>query len=167
MKISPAMIFCLMTLQPLAAQTGTPPPVNLHGLEEVFITTSDSGETARGRILELGPATLTLLVGTEQREVPLDHILKIEAPRDSVRNGAIIGAAVMGGWCAIICRQGLDGPGATTQVVLANTVFGALLGAGVDALHAGRTTVYRKPPMANRTAGATGARLMLSSGFRF
>src|SRR3954471_14724080 len=83
-------------------------PAKGHG-EEVIVTQSPSGAELRGRLLELTPESLTILVDGRRMDVPIDRVLRIETMRDSLKNGALIGAAVLGGWCAIVCGQGLDG----------------------------------------------------------
>ena len=52
--------------------------------------------------------------------------------KDSLKNGAIIGAIVMGTWCAIICGQGLDRTSQLPLAVAAGAGIGALMGAGID-----------------------------------
>lgn len=53
--------------------------------------------------------------------------------RDSLRNGAIIGAIVLGTGCAFICGQGVDTNGQHAGAVAMSAGFGALMGAAVDA----------------------------------
>jgi hypothetical protein len=45
-----------------------------------------------------------------------------------------------------------------------NGALGALIGTGVDALHKGRTTIYRPAPVASAPAGR---RAMVSFAFQF
>lgn len=54
--------------------------------------------------------------------------------RDSVMDGALVGAVVLGAWCAIVCGQGLDNAGQLPLAVLAAAGYGALIGAGIDAM---------------------------------
>src|SRR6476660_6298881 len=91
-----AFLAAISFASPLAAQD-TPrlraKPIYVH---------SGSAEI-RGSLLKLGPDTLTILENGSERELKLSDITRIEAPGDSVRNGAIIGAIVLGAWCALIC----------------------------------------------------------------
>jgi hypothetical protein len=52
--------------------------------------------------------------------------------KDSLKEGAIIGALVMGAWCLLICGQGLDRPSQIPLAVAASAGMGALIGAGID-----------------------------------
>jgi hypothetical protein len=120
-------------------------------------------------MLRLGPDTVTLLEDGISRQIALADITRIEAPGDSVKNGAIIGAIVLGAWCAIICPQGLDGYDSSqlAPVLLVNVGLGALVGAGVDGLHVGRTAIYQRNGTAANRRAAGGVKAGLSIGFRF
>ena len=111
--------------------------------EEVIVTQSASGVELRGRLVELSPTTLALLVNGQRVDVPIGDVLRIDIRGDSLKNGAIIGAAVMGGLTGLACAELGDAPSCATAVVF-NTGLGALAGMGVDALHKGRTPIYVK-----------------------
>lgn len=66
-------------------------------------------------------------VASQTQPKPRDH------DKDSLRNGAIIGAIVLGTWCLIVCGQGLDSSDQLAGVVALNAGLGALIGAGIDA----------------------------------
>lgn len=53
--------------------------------------------------------------------------------KDSLKNGAVIGAVVLGTWCLIVCGQGLDSSGQLPAAVAVNAGLGALIGATIDA----------------------------------
>ncbi len=128
----------------------------------VHILEDDAGEIS-GRLIDFSGSWLTLIVEGEQRQLELSRIQRIDVRGDSVKNGAVIGGVVLGAWCAWLCGQGLEGAGQMVPAVLANTLLGALIGAGIDGLRVGRTTIYRRP------GGAPGRdrRLGLALGFRF
>jgi hypothetical protein len=117
------------------------PPVHP---EEVIVTQSASGEQLRGYLVQLSPTTLAILVDGKRVEVPIENVLRIEGRNDSVKDGAAYGAAIGGGLVALTCAQALE-----LRYCVPAAVFyaglGALAGAGVDALHKGRTTIYSKP----------------------
>jgi hypothetical protein len=138
------LLACAIAMLTVAATAAAPQRPAAAG-EEVIVTHAGSGEELRGRLLEFSQTTLAMLVHGRRVEVPLEQIVRIDGTRDSVKNGAIIGAVAMGGWCAVVCGQGLDDSGQLTAAVLLNSGFGALIGAGIDALHKGRTPIYVKP----------------------
>jgi len=109
--------------------------------EEIIVRT-DSGGEIRGRLVNLSPETLSILAAGGRVEVPFDRVQRIDATRDSLVNGAVIGGLSLGLWCAVVCGQGLDGNDSLPMVVVANAGLGALIGAGIDAAHKGRSPIY-------------------------
>lgn len=146
MLVCRALVLAL--LLPVAAlaqgKTAKPAPP-LRTSEEVTVTQSASGQELRGFLVELSPTTLAMLVDGKRVEVPIERVLRIEGLNDSVKNGAAIGAAVMGGLTLLGCGQSLGSSGVCVTAAILYTGIGALVGAGVDALHKGRTTIYSKP----------------------
>ena len=138
-------------------------PAAAHAQEEVIVTQSSSGTELRGRMVELSATTLAMLVDGKRVEVPLDRVLRIEGRNDSVKDGAAIGAAVGGGLTALSCGSALGRSGICVSAAIFYAGLGALAGAGVDALHKGRTTIYSKPPAMSLavTPAPKGARAQL------
>jgi hypothetical protein len=95
--------------------------------------------------MELAADTVRVLVDGQLREFRLEHVRWIDREGDSLKNGAIIGAVIMGTWCALVCGQGLNDGSMLTPAVAANTAFGALIGVALDAMNRGRTNLYRNP----------------------
>lgn len=128
----------------LAAAGQQAPRAVAHAGEEVIVTQSGSGEELRGHLVELSSTSMAILVDGRRVEIPIDNVLRIDARTDSLANGAIIGAAVMGGLAGLACAsfEGEAGPCVTGIII--NTGFGALIGAGIDALHKGRSPIYVK-----------------------
>lgn len=158
-------ILAILLASPLlaqSAQTGTRRTVSPVYVRDV------NGEEMRGQLLRLGPDTLSLLHEGTVRDVRLADVARIESRGDSVKNGAIIGAAILGGWCALICPQGLDGYGGGQfgYVLAINTALGAAIGAGIDAMHVGRTAIY-EPGEIQPGRRSTGVKAFLSKRFRF
>ena len=115
--------------------------------EEVIVTQSTSGVELRGRIVELSKTDLAILVNGTRVDVPIDNVLRIDARTDSVKNGLLIGGGVFFGLAVVTCATGFaDQPEHCATGIIFNTLFGVLAGAGIDALHKGRTTIYSKPP---------------------
>jgi hypothetical protein len=125
--------------QASAGQKPAPPRAG----EEVIVTQSGSGEELRGRLVELSPTSMSMLVNGQRVDVPIENVLRIDTRNDSLKNGTIIGAAIMGGLTGLMCVEFADAPACITGLVF-NTGIGALAGAGIDALHKGRTPIYIK-----------------------
>jgi hypothetical protein len=163
-QIPSVSILAILVANPLlaqSAQTGNPRMIS-----PVYVRNINGAEI-RGQLLQLGPDTLSLLDKGTVRDVRLADVARIESRGDSVKNGAIIGAAILGGWCALICPQGLDGyRGQFAYVLAINTVLGATIGAGIDAMHVGRTTIY-EPAEIQSARRSKGVRAFLSKRFRF
>jgi len=125
----------LLCAAPVAAQ---------ETFKQVWVTQADSGEVIRGRIVELSRESMALLTPDNRRvELPIDRVLRIETRGDSLKNGAAIGAAVMGGMVLLACHESGCLPFVATDVAV-----GAVLGAGIDALNGGRTAIYIRPATA-------------------
>jgi len=117
--------------------------------KQVWVTQSSSGEVVHGRIVDLSPESLTILTADNRRvDMPLDRVLRIEARGDSLKNGAIIGALVVGTLVGLTCAEVADGSGACLTGVVLDAGMGALIGAGIDALNGGRSTLYARPAAA-------------------
>jgi hypothetical protein len=143
--LSAALGLALFLPAAALAQEGTAKPAPpLKSSEEVIVTQSASGQELRGYLLDLSPTTLAMLVNGQRVEVPLERVLRIEGRNDSVKNGAAIGAAVGGGLILLACQGEIGADFCATAAVF-YTGIGALMGAGIDALHKGRTTIYSKP----------------------
>lgn len=114
-------------------------------VQRVFVHSSASDAELQGRLLEIGPKTLAMIVNGQRVELPLENVLKIEVPGDSLKNGALIGALVGGLWCALVCGQGLDHASQLPAAIGLSAAFWAAVGAGIDAAIPGRTTIYSSP----------------------
>jgi hypothetical protein len=163
-QILPVFLLAVFMTTPALAQAV--PNVTHSSFGDVYVRST--GGEVRGQLLRLGPDTLTLLEHGISHDIRLADVTRIEARGDSVKNGAIIGAAILAGWCAIICPQGLDGYRNRDfgYILSVNTVLGALVGAGIDGMHVGRTTIYQPADM---VAGRkpSGVRAFLSKRLRF
>ena len=117
-----------------AAERKAQPPVE--------ITLKDHNRLLRARLISLAEHEVEIERNGRREVLRLDDVVKIDKARDSLANGAVIGALVLGGWCALVCGQGLDGDSSVGGVVLANAAFGAALGAGIDALRHDQSRLY-------------------------
>ena len=117
-------------------------------VDEVVVHHDDAGRV-RGRIVDLGPQGLVLIAANQRLTLSVAGVQRIDTRRDSVWDGAVIGALIGGTWCAFVCGQGLDGPGeATLAALFAAGVWGAA-GAGIDALRHNQRTLYQRQPSAS------------------
>jgi hypothetical protein len=100
-----------------------------------------------------------LLVQGEHRTLNLERVARIDTRRDSLKNGFLIGAAVLGGWCAYICGQGMPNGSELPLAIGVNAAFGGLVGMGIDAMHPHRQTLYRNANVATDRPPAAGFKL--------
>ena len=140
-RIVAAAAVLLLAASSAAAQARRVP----HEGEEVIVQPDTAGAEIRGRLIDLSSESVSILTRAGRVELPLEEIARIDTTRDSLLNGAVIGAFVAGGWCAFVCGQGLDS-GSPLPVVLANAGLGALSGAGIDSAHKGRKPIYVRSP---------------------
>ena len=150
-------IAVVLTAGSAAAQEAKP-----RDLARVFVQVADQGEEMAGHLLSLGPSGVTLLVDGVRRQVPLESVLRVQTRGDSLWNGALIGAAVGAVAFALVASEYGDAviPGA-----LLGTALYASVGASVDALIPGRTTIYRKTPRDAFRSGAPAAAISMKIRF--
>jgi hypothetical protein len=137
-----AAIVAIAVLLPQAARAQV--LVQKKPLESVYVMQAKSGEELHGRLLDIGPETLSMIVNNQRLDLPLDDILRIDRRGDSLKNGAAIGASVVAALCAVGCYLSSANAAQVTTALVMNTLLGAAIGASIDAMHSGRTTIYRK-----------------------
>jgi len=119
-------------------------------LQTIYVRDTAGTETA-GRLLRLNPDSLVVLAGGVERRFELNEVVRVQK-RDSLRNGTLIGLAVgtaMGLLAGGISDCPGSDPGGSCAGARAATVAVSMgvytaLGAGVDALVRGRTTIYER-----------------------
>ena len=120
-------------------------------LQRVRVTLAQSGREINGRLVELSGDAVRILVEGQTRELSLTDVRRIDVEKsDSLKNGAVIGAIVLGGWCALVCGQGLGTGPQLVPAVAANAAVGALIGAGIETGRRERTTIYPRPALSER-----------------
>ena len=164
MRWALVMIVAVAVAAPAAAEEPS-----VRELRRVVVRVADEGNTpagdeVEGRLIELGPETLVLLVDGRRVDVPLVRVIRIRTARDPLWNGAVIGGLIGGVWCALVCGQGLPGAGHYVPAVVLGAGFWAGVGVGIDAANTGQVTIYERPSAA---PGAGRPRAALSVGFRF
>jgi uncharacterized protein YcfJ len=130
--------------------------------QKLFVFDRD-GDEVRGRLAEVTADTVTLRVGHATRELTRDQITLIRTPsQDSVLNGAAIGAAVTGS-LTLLSFAGCNGCSGAGAFVLGGMLYGAGIGAIIDACiltprdvyRVGRTRVDVHPIVMPQARGAT------------
>lgn len=128
--------------------------------DTVFVV-DDTGTETRGKVANIGPSALRLVVNGYERDWGAAAVERLERRGDSLKNGAIAGLATGGvfGFLAIVAVSA-GGGGEAFPLVPGNgqiaVLFGAFIGlgagigAGIDALVPGRTLLYLRPR--NRTS---------------
>ena len=117
-----------------------------------------SGDELKGRLLRIDSDALVLQLDHHEERIHASQIVRVSKPGDSVKDGAIIGAvvgAVMGGLATMIADCPSNSRSCTgTRVTMGVVSIGlySLVGAGIDALHQGRTTLYEAPTRRNGVA---------------
>lgn len=116
------------------------------------------GGKVRGNLLDLSADSVTLLIQGERRTLNLNRVRHVRTRPDSLKNGFLIGAAVLGGWCAYVCGQALPDGSDLASAIGINAMFGGLVGIGIDAMNPHRRFLYRNAGLAagpTRGAGFT------------
>lgn len=149
-----ALLFACVTLQPAPAHaqptldrwTG----LDSKKLQEIYVRDTGGTETS-GRLLRLSPDSLVILAGDVERRFDANEVMRVQK-RDSLGNGTLIGLAIGAGMglmtASISDCPGTDSGGScggtrALAVAVSMGVYSAI-GAGVDALVHGRTTIYER-----------------------
>ena len=123
--------------------------IQLENLPIVFVEEKSGAET-QGRLISITPDAIRIDVAGAQRTFAPAEVVKIDRRGDSLKNGALIGAAIglVTGFIGDCPRAGTntngsDGcPGARVAYVLGGSAIWAGIGAGIDALIPGRTRLW-------------------------
>jgi hypothetical protein len=149
-------------------------------LSTVYVIDDTDQETV-GQLLRIERDAVVILVGETERSFEAQRVQRIEKQGDSLKNGVVIGA-IVGVVFGVLSAGMLDCPGENpsgscpgTRVaapVLSAGMYAAL-GAGIDALFSGRTTLYEATPRPLSTSTSpsvsprTYERATISVGFRW
>lgn len=118
----------------------------------VRVHTVSTDEVLHGVVVESTNDRLTLRVNEHRVEIPMSDVRRLELEvHDSLMNGTLIGAAVLGAICVLICGQGLDSSDDMGPVVLTNAVLGGAIGAIVDWRMNAHMIIYERPGGASQS----------------
>jgi hypothetical protein len=110
------------------------------------IVRDDAGVETSGKVLRLDPDAIVLMVGDVERRFEAARVTRIEKRGDSLRNGVIVGALVGTAFAMLGAKisdcPGSDPGGPCTGFRVATVLMTTAIGAGIDALVVGRTTLY-------------------------
>jgi hypothetical protein len=148
-----SLTFLLIVPARASAQSGSENWSGLRSsnLQTVYVLDRSGTETS-GKLLGLNPDSLVLLVDGTERRFDMATVARVQK-RDSLKNGTIVGAIVgvaMGLAAAGISDCPGDDPGGSCGGVRAATFavsagMYTAIGAGIDALIRGRSTIYAAP----------------------
>lgn len=110
------------------------------------IVRDDAGVETSGKLLRLDPDAIILVVDDVERRFEADRVTRIEKRGDSLRNGIIIGALVGTAFAMLGAKlsdcPGSDPGGPCTGFRVATVLMTTAIGAGIDKMRVGRTTLY-------------------------
>ena len=111
-----------------------------------IVVTDDQGRTLSGRMGELSPDALMLLVGRDTKKVPYDRIVSIDRPRDRLWDGALAGLVVGAGIGAVAAASDDSSWRSLSWQVLPPMFggIGAFIGVAVDAAIRRDSNLYRR-----------------------
>lgn len=173
------LLLAAVVAAPASAQTQaqTQPPaeapmIKTEGLPTVFLTDRQGAEH-RGRLIRVEPAEVVLLGPSGERTFKREEIAVIETQGDSLKNGALIGAAV-GALGGLFASGFADCPDAEDSCAGSRVAFFAVstgiytaIGVGIDALIQGRKVLYRAHPNVALAVHARPTRLAIGLNFKW
>lgn len=134
----------------------------------VTVTLKEHSRVFDARLVSLDQRNVEVDWNGRRHVFRLEEVLRIEKRPDSLVNGAVIGAAILGGWCALVCGQGQSSEGSAGGVIAGAAALGAAIGAGVDALQHDRGSLYPTASGNSATlANPRGQAFSLSFSMRF
>lgn len=148
-----ALVLLFLVAGPAVGRAGAQDfsTVQLKGMPTVYVE-DRSGREVEGRLVSLTESALTINIAGVTRTFTPAEVTKVDRRGDSLKNGALIGAAigVFTGFFGDCPRAGTtnaseDCPGARVGYVLGGAAIWAGIGAGIDALIPGRTRLWPAP----------------------
>lgn len=163
-----ALVLACLSI-PVSAQSPEPAGATMTGLFPVYVL-DRTGEETKGKLVSLTGSAVVLQMDSATRTFNLTDVVRIYRQGDSLKNGAIIGAA-FGGAMGILTGGLADCPDAKnrshcpgTHVAMAflSTGLWSAIGVAIDALIPGRTLIWRALPQSSRPSSGSGLTLAVS-----
>ena len=144
---------------PAAAQPADFAGIDVKGAPRVIVT-DRSGQETSGRLVGWTASSVVLDTNGARRTYLPDEAVRIDLRGDSLKNGAMIGAAVgaLAGLSLGCPTAGSRGEGCSAEratFVLASAAMYAAIGAGIDALIPGRTRLWHSGSPQKSAGGLT------------
>lgn len=148
-KLTIALIVSLLLSGTQAHAQNTKTPAALERVvasgEDVTIEIDGERTPLRGRLLSVADDVVAFDMGGTIRSVEFGRVARVDRHGDSVVDGALIGAVVLGGMCRWTCLEmKLRSQANYVAGVIGATVMGGMMGAAIDRKHVGTTTIYRR-----------------------
>ena len=137
----------LFSTQAQAQDTGVPARLERVVASGEDVTLEVDGERVplRGRLLSVADDVVAIDTDGTRRSVEFGRVARVDRHGDSIVDGALIGAVLLGGMCRWTCLEmKLRSQAHYVGNVVAATVLGGLMGAAIDRKHVGTTTIYRR-----------------------
>jgi hypothetical protein len=123
--------------------------LNTSSLDTIYVT-DDAGRRTEGKLVRFDPDSLVMLVNGMEQRFDRNRVLRIDKRGDSLKNGALIGAALgvlFGSITAGISDcpgedPGGSCPGTRVTAFAVSIAFYTAVGTGIDAMVVGRTRVF-------------------------
>lgn len=135
---------CIIAAGAARTQAQGATPIAAPGTQ-LFVALDDGGTVLAGSLISLSDTSIAILMASGPREIPRGDVVRIERRGDSTLDGAVRGASILGGLCALNCGQGVNDSSHFAQVVLSNAAIGAVIGWWFDFRHVGRTVIHSRP----------------------
>lgn len=116
----------------------------------------DRGVETKGKLVKLDADAVVLRVAAEQVRFDLAQVSRITRLGDSLKNGAMVGAAIGAGLGVLKAHLFAGGTGERIAGVAASTAIYAAIGTCIDAAVQARTVIYPAPAV-RISIGAAGA----------
>lgn len=129
--------------EPQRSDVGTAKSLTAYTGADVEVA-GETSDVVRGILVSVDDTSITLDVKGTLTPFRLAAVSRVARRGDPLKNGILIGMAVGGGWCALVCGQGAAYTSQYITAIAVNGAVGALVGAWIDASRSGTRVIYRR-----------------------